>query len=483
MKFHSMPCAGSGRQGETTWFSMPSPASVVSASVVWALIAAQASLAGDASKLALSPAGVAAAGIVVAPVEIHSLRATVAAPARIRYDDRRYVEVTVAASGIISAIGAKPGDAVQAGAMLALVISPEVAQARAEVLRRSANRDLAQLKDRRAAAVERGVSTLLAAVHARTSPEEIARQVEAVELGAYRQSILARYASARQAALLRTEASDPELASALPGREVQQRRISATTAQADLESVLDSAAYEAQLDALTAANELADAERQVAISRQYLAALLGNGGDERRAIGESQLAELEVRAPIAGTVQSRAFSASERVAPGDALFVVADTSTVWVEADIRDRQAGALALKPGDEVEVLVGGAGGKALPAQVHYAGGEVGVESHAVSLVAVLDNPRGDLRPGQFVEVAAPVGPERRCLAVPEAAIIEHEGRVFVFVETAPGEFSAVDVVVGLRSQEWVEVAAGLKSGERVVVAGAFALKSMQLLDQLQD
>jgi multidrug efflux pump subunit AcrA (membrane-fusion protein) len=76
-------------------------------------------------------------------------------------------------------------------------------------------------------------------------------------------------------------------------------------------------------------------------------------------------------------------------------------------------------------------------------------------------------------FVDVAIGEGGRRDALAVPVAAVVEEEGRAFVFVHTAPEAFELRPVVLGGRDGEWREVRQGLKTGERVVVGGVAALR----------
>jgi cobalt-zinc-cadmium efflux system membrane fusion protein len=119
-------------------------------------------------------------------------------------------------------------------------------------------------------------------------------------------------------------------------------------------------------------------------------------------------------------------------------------------------------------------------LTAALHYVGREVSAKTNAVPLMAVLPNPDGLLRPGQFVQVRLPVGEPQRALAVPEAAVVVHEGKPFVFRREAEGSFRRVDIQRGVSSEGWIEVIAGLSEGDAIVVQGAFYLKSELLLER---
>jgi multidrug efflux pump subunit AcrA (membrane-fusion protein) len=165
------------------------------------------------------------------------------------------------------------------------------------------------------------------------------------------------------------------------------------------------------------------------------------------------------------------------------LFIVADTSQLWVQADIREQEWGALQLEPGQSLAVTGPTIGDEPLPAKVHYVGREVSSTTNAASIVATIDNPRGRLRPGQFVQVRVPVAAAREALAIPETAVVTHEGRRFVFIQDSPSAFRRVDVATGVAADGLVEVRDGLREGESLVTDGAFTLKSELLIGQLAE
>jgi cobalt-zinc-cadmium efflux system membrane fusion protein len=97
----------------------------------------------------------------------------------------------------------------------------------------------------------------------------------------------------------------------------------------------------------------------------------------------------------------------------------------------------------------------------------------------VAVIDNTPGLLRPGQYVSVRLPLGAPRQSPAVPETALVEHEGKRFVFVSSEEHRYHRRDVRTGIEADGWVEIVEGLSPGEQVVTQGAFYLKSELLLE----
>ncbi|MBZ4415329.1 efflux RND transporter periplasmic adaptor subunit [Myxococcus sp. RHSTA-1-4] len=176
-------------------------------------------------------------------------------------------------------------------------------------------------------------------------------------------------------------------------------------------------------------------------------------------------------APIDGVLVEARASVGEQVDPARPLFAVLDASVVWVEARVYEGDvarvesaSGALVGTPAYE---------GQHFAARLHHVGQMVDESTRSVRVLFEVDNREGRLRPGMFVDVAIGQGGRRDALAVPGPAVVEEEGRAFVFVHTAAEAFELRPVVLGGRDGEWREVRQGLRAGERVVVGGVAALR----------
>jgi cobalt-zinc-cadmium efflux system membrane fusion protein len=84
-------------------------------------------------------------------------------------------------------------------------------------------------------------------------------------------------------------------------------------------------------------------------------------------------------------------------------------------------------------------------------------------------------------FATVSIPVGNTDPVTVVPVAALQPIDGVDTVFVERAAGSFEVRPVTTGRRSASLIEILNGLNIGERVVVEGAFHLKSERLKSRM--
>ena len=432
-----------------------------------------------ANVVTFSPAKLQAAGIEVAPVEDRTLQPMQTVPGRVQYDDARHVEVKAPTLGSLTEVHVKPGDRVEKGQVLAVVSSPDVGHARADVLKSQSEAELAEAKLKWRKTVCDGLRQLTAAIESGRELTEIAAELKDQTLGDYREQIVSAYSRQRLASTLAANVAGVAESGAVAGRMVKERLSERDASEAALKSIIEQSAFDSKQQCATAQLAADDAQRRLLISQQHLNTLLGYADSAPAADETRPLSQVEVRAPFAGTVETRTYGVSERVAQGDSLFVLADTSRLWVAADIREREWNALKLRPGEELGVHVPAMPDKPLTAKLLYLGREVSPRTNAVPVVATIENSDGLLRPGQFVQVRLPLAEARQTLAVPDAAIVEHEGQPFVFRRDTEGRFHRVDVTRGITCDGWTEITGGLAKHDEIAVRGAFYLKSELLLE----
>jgi cobalt-zinc-cadmium efflux system membrane fusion protein len=99
------------------------------------------------------------------------------------------------------------------------------------------------------------------------------------------------------------------------------------------------------------------------------------------------------------------------------------------------------------------------------------------------LINNPGYALRPEMLATAEIPVGEPRLRLHVPSGAIQRIDDEDVVFVRVAPDRFAVRMVRVVETSSDTVPVLDGLKSGEQVVVAGSFLLKSQLLRAAIEE
>ncbi len=428
----------------------------------------------------LSKAKASNAGISTQPVIRQSMQLTRTLPGRFVYDDRQHVAVRAATDSVIESMFVKPGDQVRTDQKIAVLRSPAVGNARSTILRLQADLELAESERQWQAGICDGVEKLVAAIRAGKQVEDIEQLIGDAPLGSYRGQLLTLYSKSRLAT--RLSASIAEVSDAVSRRIVRERESDQQQTKAELEAVLEQALFESR-QACKAATASADAARRsLIVARQSLGTLLGttkiDAAETRVSPNETDLARLELRSPLEGTVERKFYSVTERVSEGAELFIIADTSRLWVEADVRSRDWNAMSVRPGDAVSITTHADPDIKLVGKIYYVGREVDPASGAVPLVAEVTNPENRYRPGLFARVEVAVDQLSNVIAVPESAIVDLEGETCVFV-AQDGGYQRQVIQTGRRSGDLVEVTAGLEVGQQLVTTGAFVLKSELLLE----
>ena len=423
-----------------------------------------------------------AAGIVTQPVTRSDLTLIRTFPARFEYDDTRHVAVRAPTDGVLEEVLVKPGDAVAAGQTLALLKSPAIGAARSEVLTRTAEYDLAKTTRDRHSRIYHGVENLVASIAQGEPIESIEEQLKDATLGNYGGDLLTKYSRSILAKQLAQSASSIRDTGALSGRVQHERQSEVQQARAELEAAMDQSLYATRLafDQAEAAEQAA--QRSLLVARQQLVTLLGANQSLDLTPDpnspELDLARLVIRSPISGTVERKTYSTTERVTAESELFIVADTSRLWVKADVRNRNWNAIQLKEGDQVTVTTPATENERLEATIYFVGREVDSATGAIPLVATIYNNSDKYRPGLFAQVDVPIGNIPHAIVVPDSALVDLGGVQSVFVKEIGG-YRPQAVEIGARSGEQVEILAGLTEGQQVVVEGAFVLKSELLLE----
>jgi RND family efflux transporter MFP subunit len=224
----------------------------------------------------------------------------------------------------------------------------------------------------------------------------------------------------------------------------------------------------ASLGEVLSERERLEREKTVEVAREEVR----QGEQAARAMEPGQ-SSLGLRAPMSGRISALAVRPGDTVAPADVLLRVTDGGGLWVEASVPETWAGRLAIGNG---AVLISDAH-RDLPlvATVLDPGLEADPASGTLRVVLAVGEPVDWLVPGMSVTASIETGTRRDALTVPDGAVVDSAGESLVFVKTAPERFEVRPIRAGGLSGARREVLVGLAPGERVVVDGTYALRSL--------
>lgn len=177
-------------------------------------------------------------------------------------------------------------------------------------------------------------------------------------------------------------------------------------------------------------------------------------------------------APIAGVVTELGAREGQSAPAGTLLFRIDSTSSVWIEAAIPQASVGSAA--EGTPVDVTVDARPGQTWHGRIEALLPQVDATSRTQRARIVVDNPRGELAPGQFAQVELRPSGGTDAPLVPSEALIGSGAQQRVIVIGDDGRFHPVLVRTGRSGGGMTEVLDGLHGGERVVASGQFLIDS---------
>lgn len=92
-------------------------------------------------------------------------------------------------------------------------------------------------------------------------------------------------------------------------------------------------------------------------------------------------------------------------------------------------------------------------------------------------------DLFPGSFVEINLMGKPFSGAIVVPKTALMEEQGKIYVFLHHEDGDYEKRYVELGADDGEFVHIPAGLEENQMIVVVGAYHVKLAAISTDLPD
>ena len=231
-------------------------------------------------------------------------------------------------------------------------------------------------------------------------------------------------------------------------------------------------------DLKQAENELVKARAEFRRAKERLLSLRVPAEELNKPLDKQQItSRFEMKSPLTGIVVERVVTPGQSVG-GDAnqvLFTVADLDMLQVVADVYERD---LALvKEGQFAKVKVEAYPEVDFPATVASVGDVVDPASRTIKLRAWVNNQDHRLKPEMFARLHIQIGDATKILVVPKEAVLESDGKQFVFVVEEPNRYVRHEVKVSNFTLDQMRVLEGLTPGQRIVTKGAVLIKGQEV------
>jgi membrane fusion protein (multidrug efflux system) len=186
----------------------------------------------------------------------------------------------------------------------------------------------------------------------------------------------------------------------------------------------------------------------------------------------------EVKAPINGLIGASMVSRGELVGKGQAtqLATISALDPIWFYANVSEVEY-LKALAKSKELnrkledlplKLLLGDGSEHADAGRFVFIDRAVNPKTGTLRIRAEFPNPQKTLRPGMFARVRADMGNRQNCLEIPERAIVNLQGKSFVWIVDEKNLCSLRPISVGEKNASNYLILDGVKAGERVIVEG---------------
>jgi membrane fusion protein, heavy metal efflux system len=231
-------------------------------------------------------------------------------------------------------------------------------------------------------------------------------------------------------------------------------------------------------DLKQAENELVKARAEFRRAKERLMSLRVPADELTKPLDKQKItSRFEMKSPLTGIVVERAVTPGQSVGgdPSQVLFTVADLDMLQVLADLYERD---LALvREGQFAKVTVEAYPGVDFPATVAAIGDVVDPATRTIKVRAWVNNDPHKLKPEMFARLHLDVGDATQFIAVPREAVLEADGKQFVYVVEEPNRYVKREVKVSNISTDQVRVLEGLTRGQRIVIKGAVLIKGQEV------
>ncbi|MCI5060586.1 MAG: efflux RND transporter periplasmic adaptor subunit [Alphaproteobacteria bacterium] len=181
---------------------------------------------------------------------------------------------------------------------------------------------------------------------------------------------------------------------------------------------------------------------------------------------------ITLKSPISGRVIRQNVGIGQPVTEDTVLMEIADTSELLVQGALYETPDLA-KIRVGQKAEVIVDIFPDLVIPATIQRLDVSLEDDSRTFDVYALIDNTDGSVLPNLQGELRVKVGEDPHDhLVVPKKAILENNGRSFLFVRDG-NEFLRREVTLGIQAGHEVEILSGIFPGEDVVTQGNYQLQ----------
>jgi RND family efflux transporter MFP subunit len=190
------------------------------------------------------------------------------------------------------------------------------------------------------------------------------------------------------------------------------------------------------------------------------------GAEAALKLAQRQFDDTAIKAPLAGRLADRYVNEAAMVMPGDKIGVIVDARNMKLRTSVAENEVA--AVKAGQAVEVVADALSGAKFSGKVFSVAQKANQERTYPVEILVQNDKTESLKSGMFGRATIQVANATAAIVVPSESVFSDAARNnYVFVEEN-GVAKRVNVRLGLKQDDRVQISDGLAAGARLVVSG---------------
>ena len=178
-----------------------------------------------------------------------------------------------------------------------------------------------------------------------------------------------------------------------------------------------------------------------------------------------------VIATIPGEIVERKINKGQVVQPADALFTVADLSSLWAISEVPESNS--YLINKGQKAALIIPALRNQEIEGTVAHVDSIVNPQTRTVVVRMELPNKEGRIKPGMLATMLIESQPLDK-LVVPVGAVVREDNHDHVFLRLGDDFYRMVEVKLGPEGKGYRPVISGLKDGQEIVTEGAYHLNT---------
>lgn len=434
------------------------------------------------------------AGIVIEDVKKMVIDDYLTATGEVKANAEKEAYITSRIPGKVVEVKVSLGNNIDKGETLVIIDSVDVAQVKADLIGAAANLKKVEVNLERERLLYNNKAKVVEMIKKGIKSEEAITTLKDVELGKAKADILRPLARLELAEsnLKRVKELYHDNISSM--KEVVAAEKEYTSAMVEFQTGVEEMFLNAKQELAKAEAEYTSVKAEMERMRQTLHLYGFSNKEIETATDESRRHEhppIPIVSPFKGRIVERMVTVGEVVDTSTKLFKIVDLSTVWVWANVYEKDLG--KVKVGQTAYITVTPYPDRVFIGKITYISDTVDPAARIVKVRAELENPPtppftkggqgGLLKPEMFASVKISTGGKENAITIPESAIQRDGENTIVFVARDENTFEKRVVSIGPEVDGYHQVLSGLKEGERIVTKGAFTLKSESLKGLMEE